>query len=251
MINWLSNPKRFERFAVPASRICGWLALLLILPGIYFSLWASPEAEGFGHGVRILYIHAPSAWVAMAGYSTIAVMSFISFIWRHPLADRVAYNCAIPGAVFTALALATGSLWGSQSWMTWWVWDGRNTSFLVLLFIYLGYIAIWAAMDNRRLAARIAGIIAMVGAINLPIIKFSVDWWDDDVLHQKATIMTTDGPGFAASMMLPLMLMFFGVSFFFAWVVMRSVLRDIRIQREANARNVTTPAQATLTKMKS
>ncbi len=248
MINWLSNPKRFERFANPAARIFGWLAAVLILAGLYFGLYASPAAKGFGEGVRIMYVHVPSAWVAMAGYSAIAVMSFISFVWRHPLADRVAYNCALPGAVFTALALATGSLWGSQSWMTWWVWDGRNTSTLVLLFIYLGYIAIWSAIDNKKLAARIAGIVAMVGAINLPIIKFSVDWWDD-VLHQKATIMAPNSPGLESSMMLPLMLMFFGITFFYGWVVLRGVMRDIRIQRDEAMMRKTKPAQATLTKM--
>jgi len=248
MINWLSNPKRFERFARPAAQIFGWLAVSLILAGLYFALYASPAAKGFGEGVRIMYVHVPSAWVAMAGYSAVAVMSVISFVWRHPLADRVAYNCALPGAVFTALALATGSLWGSQSWMTWWVWDGRNISTLVLLFIYLGYIAIWSAIENKKLAARIAGIVAMVGAINLPIIKFSVDWWDD-VLHQKATIMAPNSPGLEGSMMLPLMLMFFGVTFFFGWVVLRGVMRDIRIQRDAAMVSKTKPAQATLTKM--
>ncbi|WP_017930549.1 heme ABC transporter permease CcmC [Robiginitomaculum antarcticum] len=248
MINWLSNPKRFERFAGTAVPICGWLALVLIVTGFYFGLYASPEAQGFGQGVRIMYVHVPSAWVAMAGYSAIAVMSFISFIWRHPLADRVAYNCALPGTVFTALALITGSLWGSQSWMTWWVWDGRNTSTLVLLFIYLGYIAIWSSMDNKKLAARIAGILAMVGAINLPIIKFSVDWWDD-VMHQKASILTTESSNFPLSMLLPLMLMFFGVSFFFAWVVLRAVLRDIAIKRKDSAAKINAPATATLTRM--
>lgn len=248
MINWLSNPRRFERFSAKAVPICGWLALLLIASGFCFGLYISPEAEGFGHGVRIMYVHVPSAWVGMAGYSAIAIMSFISFVWRHPLADRVAYNCAMPGAIFTALALVTGSLWGSQSWMTWWVWDGRNTSTLVLLFVYLGYIAIWSSMDNKKLAARIAGILAMVGAINLPIIKFSVDWWDD-VMHQKASILTTESSNFPSSMLFPLMLMFLGVTFFFAWVVMRGVLRDISKKRQNNATDRSAPAIATLTRM--
>lgn len=234
MINWLANPVRFLKFARYASPIFGGLALVCIAAATYLGLFNSPAEQYQGDSVRIMYIHAPAAWVSMMAYSIIAVASFISYIWRHPLADIGARACAIPGAAFTLLTLVTGSLWGSVTWMTWWEWDGRMTSYLVLLFIYLGYISIWAVIRDQKLAARIAGLVAMVGAINLPIIKFSVDWWDD-TLHQKATVSSPGAPGMEASMLTPLFVMMIGFSALLAWMVINNVVSALAKQRKARA----------------
>lgn len=245
MINWLANPVRFLNFARYASPVFGVLALIFIPIGLYFALYASPAEAYQGESVRIMYIHAPAVWLAMLAYVIIAVASFISYIWRHPLADIGARACALPGAAFTLLGLITGSLWGSVTWMTYWVWDGRLTSFLVLLFIYIGYMSIWAIISDQKQAARIAGLVAMVGAVNIPIIKFSVDWWDD-TLHQKATFTSLDAPGISWSMGRPLLFMMIGFTALFAWLVINRVRADIARQRKA-AQSRTAPSAATVT----
>lgn len=231
MINWLANPVRFIKFARYASPIFGVLALACISYAAYLGLFNSPADQYQGESVRIMYVHAPAAWASMLAYIIIAVASFISYVWRHPLADIGARACAIPGCAFTLLALITGSLWGSVTWMTYWTWDGRMTSYLVLLFIYIGYISIWSVIRDQKLAARIAGLVAMVGAINLPIIKFSVDWWSDDILHQKATVSSPGAPGLEASMLTPLFVMMLGFSFLLAWVVINNVVSALAKQR--------------------
>jgi len=242
VISWLANPVRFTRFARIASPIFGALAVLAISFGLWQSLFISPPEQYQGDSVRIMYVHVPSAWIAMMAYSMIAVASFISYIWRHPLADTLARACALPGAAFTFLALVTGSLWGSVTWMTYWEWDGRMTSVLVLLFIYIGYMSIWAVMRDKKRAARIAGLVAMVGAINLPIIKFSVDWWDD-TLHQKATISSPGAPGLGTEFLTPLFLMMFGFTCLFAWIVTNNVLSDIaKTRKTAKSKPANTPA---------
>jgi len=184
-LSYLANPARFLRFSKRATPIAGGLAFLLISLGLVFSLYLSPPAEDHGETVRMLYIHAPAAWCALAAWAGIAVASLVSFVWRHSLADSVARSLAVPGAAFTFLALATGSLWGRPAWGTWWQWDGRMTSTLILLFMYIGYLAVWNIMTDRRQAARVAAIVGMVGAINIPVIKFSVNWWN--TLHQPAS----------------------------------------------------------------
>ena len=183
MINYLANPVRFLKFSKFATPIFGILALGTIIWGLYLALIKSPPAIEHGDSVRMMYVHVPAAWSAMMAYTALTIASLVSFIWRHPLADSAARSFAVPGAAFTFLALVTGSLWGKPAWGTWWQWDGRMTSVLILFFIYVGYLALWQLIPERKRAARLASILAMVGFINIPIIKFSVDWWNTCLLY--------------------------------------------------------------------
>jgi len=242
-ISYLANPARFLRFSRIATPLSGWLAFGLIGIGLIVSLFVSPPAVEHGETVRIMYVHVPAAWCAMAAYTAIAIASLISFVWRHNLADCVARSLALPGAAFTFLALVTGSLWGRPAWGTWWQWDGRMTSVLVLLFIYIGYMAIWNIVAERRLAATLAAILAMVGWLNIPIIKFSVNWWN--TLHQPATVSDPGAPGLPAELLLPLGLMFLGYTALLAWFALRGTeaeLAALKHQRAAQSK----PATVTL-----
>ncbi|WP_409433727.1 heme ABC transporter permease CcmC [Litorimonas sp. RW-G-Af-16] len=243
MITYLANPARFLRFSRFATPIAGWGAMIALLAGVYFSLIGSPAAQDHGQNVRMMYVHVPAAWCAMAAYTGIAVASLISFIWRHPLADSAARSLAVPGAAFTFLALVTGSLWGKVAWGTWWQWDGRMTSVLVLFFIYLGYIALWSLIPKRQLAARLAAILAMVGWINIPIIKFSVEWWNS--LHQTATISQPGAPGLPSELLLPLLVMALGYTFLLAWFALRGTEAEIVAMR-ADRKPSQAPATVTL-----
>jgi heme exporter protein C len=229
MINFLANPLRFKKFANIAAPIFGLLAFIFITSGLYFGLYSSPEDQLQGHSVRIMYVHVPAVWTGMSAYGGMAVASLLAYIWRHPLSDELARALALPGAAFTALGLMTGSLWGKTSWGTFWQWDGRMTSTLILLFLFIGYIAIWAGIDDKRRAARVAGLVAMVGSINLPIIKFSVDWWN--TLHQTSSVSMPNAPGLPGSILLPLLLMTFGYTFFLGWVVLNRVLCSIALAK--------------------
>ncbi len=242
-ISYLANPARFLRFSRIATPVSGWSALILIGIGLVLALFLSPPAEEHGQAVRIMYVHVPAAWCAMAAYSGIAIASFISFVWRHNLADSVARSLALPGAAFTFLALVTGSLWGRPAWGTWWQWDGRMTSVLVLLFIYIGYMAIWNIATDRQQASRLAAILAMVGALNLPIIKFSVNWWN--TLHQSATISEPGAPGLPPELLMPLLFMSLGYTLLLAWFALRGTeaeLADLKRHRAAQSK----PADVTL-----
>lgn len=243
MITYLANPARFMRFSRIAVPVAGWGAVITIAIGLYLSLVGSPPAKDHGENVRLMYIHVPAAWCAMAAYTGIALASLISFIWRHPLADSAAKSLAWPGTIFTALALITGSLWGKVAWGTWWQWDGRMTSVLVLLFIYFGYLAIWNIIPERRRAARLASILGMVGWINIPIIKFSVEWWNS--LHQTATISQPGTPGLPAELLAPLGLMALGYTLLLAWFALRGTEADIA-QQKADRQAPHKPAKVTL-----
>lgn len=239
MISFLANPLRFKKFADVAAPLFGILALGLIGSGLYFGLFNSPEDQLQGHSVRIMYVHVPAVVAGMGAYAGMAIASLLSYIWRHPLSDELARALALPGAAFTALGLITGSLWGKTSWGTFWQWDGRLTSTLVLFFLFLGYMAVWAGIDDKRRAARIAGLVAMVGSINLPIIKYSVDWWN--TLHQTASYSMPGSPGLPGSMALPLVLMILGYTFFLGWVVLNKILNSIASAKTRRKR----PAVAT------
>jgi heme exporter protein C len=202
---YYANP---ERFAGLARTLLPWtMGLALILAGIatVWGLAIAPPDYQQGEAMRIIYVHVPAAWMSMFVYAVMAVSSAVAFIWKHPLADVAAKASAPIGAVFTALALATGMLWGKPMWGAWWVWDARLTSVLVLFFLYLGYIVLWSAIEEPARAARAARILALVGAVNLPIIKFSVDWWN--TLHQPASVFRMDGPTMPAEMLTPLLIM--------------------------------------------
>ena len=230
----LANPARF-------LRIARWLTVPMLVVGVvltgvslaYGLLWAPPERLQ-GETVRILFVHVPAAWLGMAGWSSIAIASFVELVWRHPLAGLAARASAVPGAFFCALCLASGSLWGRPAWGTWWVWDGRLTSMLVLLFLYFGYIALAGATAREGGSGRIAAIFGLVGAVNIPIIHFSVIWWNS--LHQPPSI-TTGGSAMAGPFLWGLMAATLGFTLIFAGVVlarMRALLAEI--QAEARLR---------------
>jgi len=247
-ISYLANPARFLRFSRIATPIAGWLAFGLLILGLVLSLFLSPPAKEHGEAVRMMYVHVPAAWCAMAAYTAIAVASFVSFVWRHNLADSVARSLALPGAAFTFLALVTGSLWGRPAWGTWWQWDGRMTSVLVLLMIYISYMAIWNIATDRKQASRLAAILAMVGALNLPIIKFSVNWWN--TLHQPATISEPGAPGLPVELLTPLLVMTLAYTILLAWFALRGTeaeLVELKKQRAAQSK----PASVTLEEMPS
>ena len=212
----LANPKRFldvSRVLLPWT---GLAAAVLLAAGLYWSLVLAPPDYQQGESVRIMFVHVPAAWLSMFVYSVVAAASVTGLVFKHPLADMAAKAAAPLGAAFTALALFTGSLWGKPMWGTYWVWDARLTSELILLFIYLGYIALWDAIEDPMRAARAAAVLAIVGAVNLPIIHFSVEWWN--TLHQPASILRTGGPSIDSAFLWPLFVMAAGYTMLFVWL---------------------------------
>jgi heme exporter protein C len=236
MWSYFANPHKFLRLSdwlAPAFYTAGTLCILW---GLWQGLWVVPKDEYQGGDImRVMFVHVPAAWLAMASYSALAVASFVWFIWRHELADIAAKSIAPLGAVWTALCLATGSIWGKPTWGTWWQWDdARMMSVLFLFFLFLGYMALRAAMDTRQKAARAGAILAMVGALNVPLIKFSVDLFTS--LHQDASVITMEGPKMAAVYLWPLMISAIGHSFLFGGLVMTRMRTEIRDRRIARLR---------------
>jgi heme exporter protein C len=182
-----ANPVMFMRLSGAVLPFVAAAAVIALAAGLYLGFTAPPDYQQ-GRTVLILFIHVPAATMAMSAYGAVAACSLLSLVWRHPLSDTAARAAAPFGAVFTALGLVTGSLWGKPMWGTYWVWDARLTSFLLLLFLYLGYMALWNAIEDEIKAARAAAVLALVGAVNIPIIKFSVEWWN--TLHQGESIMS-------------------------------------------------------------
>jgi len=224
-----ANPARFSRIA---ARVLPWstaATIILFVVGLYFALFASPADYQQGDTVRIMYVHVPSAWIAMGCYTFIALMSAIALIWKHPLADSAARAAAPLGAGFTLIVLITGSLWGKPTWGTWWVWDARLTSVLVLFFLYLGHIALTNAFDNPQRGARAAAVLALVGFVNIPIIKFSVDWWN--TLHQPASVTRLDAPAIDPAMLTPLLLMALAFLLYFITMLLVRMRSDLNAAR--------------------
>ncbi len=228
-----ANPARFMRIATAVLPWSAAAAVILIAAGLYFALVGSPADYQQGETVRIMYVHVPAAWMALLVYAGMALASAAALIWRHPLAEIVARASAPVGAAFTLIALATGSLWGKPMWGTWWAWDARLTSFLILFFLYLGYIALANAFDDATRGNRAAAILALVGAVNLPIIKYSVDWWN--TLHQPASVMRTDGPSIDPAMLVPLFLMALGFTAYYVAVLLVRVKAELIGARLRNA----------------
>jgi heme exporter protein C len=227
MINWLANPARFMRLSAWALPWCAWAAVVVLAAGLYLALAAAPPDYQQGESVRIMFIHVPAAWMALSVYLFIAVASAVALVWRHPLAEITARAAAPIGAAFTFVCLATGSLWGRPMWGAWWVWDARLTSVLILFFLYLGYIALVNAFDDASRGGRAGSVLALVGVVNLPIIKFSVDWWN--TLHQPASVMRVGGPRIDISMLVPLLVMAAGFSLLFLTLLilrMRTILNE-------------------------
>lgn len=205
------------------------VTVALFAIGLWFAFFNSPEDYQMGDTVRIMYVHVPSAWLSQFTYVIMTCSALGTLVWRHPLAD-VSMKAAAPlGALFTVLALYTGSLWGRPTWGTFWEWDGRMTSTLVLLFIYLGIIALWRAFDDQLRAARIVAVFTLVGAVNIPIIKFSVDWWS--TLHQPASVFRADGPTMPGSILAPLFLMFFAFTFLLVTLQLKAMHTEIKRRR--------------------
>lgn len=225
MLHYLANPHRFLNFARIIIPVSTALAICAFMFGLWQALIISPSVPGQGGEiVRILYVHVPAAASAMAGYCALSIVSLASFIWRHPLAAIAARAIAIPGAAMTLAAMLTGALWGKPTWGTYWQWDGRMTSVLILFFIYIAYISLWSFISDKKRAARLAAILAMVGVINIPIIKFSVDWWHS--LHQGATLLMPGAPGLPAPLLIPLLAML--CAYFSLYICL--VCLDIRYQ---------------------
>lgn len=241
IFNRLANPTRFMSIA---GAVLPWLigvTVILFAAGLYLTFFVAPPDYQQGETVKIMFIHVPSAWLAMMGYSLIAISSIGSLIWRHPLADVSAKAAAPIGAVFTLLALITGSLWGKPMWGTFWVWDARLTSVLVLFFLYLGLIALWQAIEDASRAGRAAAILALVGFVNVPIIKFSVDWWN--TLHQPASVARMDGPAIHSSILTPLMVMAAAFTCLFFVLHLKAMTTEI-LRRRVEALRMTQVARA-------
>ena len=224
-----ANPARFLRIARPAT---GWLmgvGVLLVIAGVYGGLAVTPPDYLQGETVRILYIHVPSAWLGMAGWASIAAASISQIVWRHPLAAVAGRALAPAGATFAALCLATGSIWGRPTWGTWWEWDGRLTSMLILFFLYLGYIALASAERERGGDGRMAALFGLVGAVNLPIIHYSVLWWR--TLHQGQSISLTEGSSIAPELLWPLPLTMVGFTAIFAGVTLMRMRAELARQK--------------------
>jgi heme exporter protein C len=234
MLSYLANPARFMGFSAWAAPLFLGLAIALFAVGVPWGLFASPADYQQGETVRIMYVHVPAAWWSLGIYAFMAAASFVSIVWRHALADVAARAAAPIGATFAGLCLVTGSLWGARTWGTWWEWDGRMTSMLVLFVIYLGYIGLWSAIEDEEKAARLAAIICLAGVINLPIVKFSVDWWS--TLHQPASVLRLDGSTIDASMMGPLMTMAFAYLSLFAALLLMNMRAAIHRRRVEAAR---------------
>jgi heme exporter protein C len=247
MWSYFANPERFDRLAAAMLPWTWGLAIALFAVGLPWALVFSPADYQQSETVRIMYVHVPAAWLAMAAYAGLGVSSFVYFIWRHNLADLAARALAPAGAVFAFLCLATGALWGRPMWGAWWVWDARLTSMLVLFLLYLGYMALRASIEDEKLSARAGAILAMAGLINLPIIKFSVDWWN--TLHQPASVIRFDGPTIHASKLWPLSVMAIAFTVLLTAIVlttMRTMIVERRLDRLERARETRLEAEAAL-----
>lgn len=231
----LANPNQFLRLSRRVLPVAGILAAILIALGLYLGLVVAPPDYQQGQSVRIMFVHVPSAWMGMLAYVVLAGCAGAQLVWRHPLAEIAARATAPIGAAFTLVCLITGSLWGKPTWGTWWVWDARLTSMLVLFLLYLGYIALANAFDDPERGARAAAVLAVVGVINLPIIKFSVDWWF--TLHQPASVFRMGGSTIDPSMLHPLLVMAAGFLCYFIAVLLA------RIEAALAARKLSALAQ--------
>jgi len=232
-LHQMASPQYFYRISGRMIPWFFWAFALLLVAGVYGGLILAPTDYQQGESYRIIYIHVPSAWMSMFIYVVMAVAGLISLVWRIKLAEVIVVSSAPIGASFTFLALVTGSLWGKPMWGTWWVWDARLTSELVLLFLYLGIISLYSAIEDKRVASRAVAILALVGVVNIPIIHYSVEWWN--TLHQPATITKLDKPSIHPSMLIPLLLMALSFKLYYAAVVLMRARCEV-LERERNSR---------------
>ena len=240
-IERFANPTRFLRFQKAVQPWVWVITISLFAVGLFLGLTQAPADYQQGETVRIMYVHVPAAWSALMVYSVMALASIVGIIFRHPLADIAAKAAAPIGMAFCFLALATGSLWGKPMWGAWWVWDARLTSELILLFLYLGVISLYGAIEDRRSAARAVAILALVGVVNIPIIHYSVEWWN--TLHQGPTVTKFDAPSIDVRMLVPLLIMALAFKLFYI-VNMLMRARCELLSRERNSRWVAELAEA-------
>ncbi len=233
-----ANPARFLKIARPLTAWLGGLGIALIALALMVGMFLAPPERYQGETVRIIYLHVPAAWLGMAGWTGIAVSSLMQLVWRHPLAAVAGRAIAVPGAVFTLICLVTGSLWGRPAWGTYWEWDGRMTSMLVLLFLYLGYMALAGAEREKDGEGRLTAIFGLVGAVNLPIIHYSVIWWN--TLHQGQSIsLVRRSSTIDASMLWPLLVSALGFSLLFGAIVLMRMRTELaRTKVEARLRRM-------------
>lgn len=225
----LANPTRFLSIV---DKVMPWLVGLTVITfavGLYLAFFVAPDDYQQGSTVKIMFIHVPAAWLAMFAYTMMATSSIGTLVWKHPLADVSAKAAGPLGAAFTFLSLVTGSLWGKPMWGTWWVWDARLTSMLIMLIIYLGLMALWRTIEDPIRAGKAAAILTLVGFINVPIIKFSVDWWS--TLHQPASVITMEGPKMHSSILIPLLVMAFAFTFLFTALHFKAMRNEILRRR--------------------
>ncbi len=224
-----ANPSDFLRLAKPVIPALAVVTAALLVLGLYLAFFVAPPDYQQGDSVKIMYLHVPAAWLSMFIYVVIAASAFGTLVFRHPLADAAQKAAAPLGAGFTFICLATGSLWGKPMWGTWWVWDARLTSVLVLFLIYLGLVAIWQVIEDPGKAARIATVFTLVGAVNIPIIHFSVVWWN--TLHQAASVFRLGGPTIAPSLLWPLLIMAVAFTFLFVTLHLMAIRNEILRRR--------------------
>jgi len=234
MFDYYANPARFMKLSGVLLPWVSWLAVIVFAVGLYWGLVLAPADYQQGETVRIMYIHVPAAWMGTFCYGYIAFASAVSLIFKHPLADVAAKSAAPIGAAFAFLALMTGMIWGKPMWGAWWVWDARLTSVLVLFLLYMGYIALWQMIEEPVQAGRAAAILGLVGAINIPIIKFSVDWWN--TLHQPASIVKGGGPAIHSSILIPLLIMIGAYMVLFSALILAAMRAEILRRKVRNMR---------------
>lgn len=225
LMHRFANPARFLKLA---NAILPWslgVMVAALVVGLALALFFSPADYQQGETVRIMYVHVPAAWMGLFAYTVMAVASAVALIWKHPLADLAAKASAPVGAAFTFICLVTGALWGKPMWGTWWVWDARLTSMLILLFLYLGYMALQNAFDDPQRGQKAAAVLALVGFVNVPIIKFSVDWWN--TLHQPASVVKMGGPSIDPSMLVPLLVMGLAFKAYYVSVLLLRIKSEI------------------------
>jgi len=225
----LANPSRFLALA---ERLLPWLAAataIAFAAGLYAAFFVAPEDYQQGATVRIMFIHVPGAWLGMLGWASMSVAALGTLVWRHPLADVALKTAAPIGAAFTFVCLVSGALWGRPMWGTYWVWDARLTSVLVLFLMYLGLVALWRAIEDPSRAARAAAVLTLVGAINLPIIKFSVDWWN--TLHQPASLLRIGAPTIHPAILAPLLIMALAFTLLYLTLYLAAMRNEILRRR--------------------
>lgn len=232
-LHGLGSPPRFHQLSRRLTPWLGGISLILLLAGLYGGLVLAPADYQQGDSYRIIFIHVPSAWMSLFVYVLMACFSVAALVWRVKVAEALARASAPLGASFTFLALVTGSLWGKPMWGAWWVWDARLTSELILLFLYLGFMALQSAIEDPRQAARAAGLLSVVGLVNIPIIHYSVVWWN--TLHQGSTVIRAGGPAMDTRMLIPLLIMAMGFMFYFAAAVLIRARSEV-LERSSRSR---------------